>query len=129
VKSWIELGRQLAAEKDVTLLLVEGEADGHSALALAEAWHELPMLRARLLPLPILAALLRRCALFLGHDSGVTHLAAASSRELPVVALFGASDPAVWAPPRAGVTVIRNPAGLGLISVEEVAAAARPLLR
>jgi len=55
----------------------------------------------------------------------VTHLAAAASRDLPIVALFGATDPAVWAPPRAGVKVIRNQAGLGLIAMEEVFAAAQ----
>ena len=35
----------------------------------------------------VMAALLRRCVIFLGHDSGVTHVAAASSRELPVPTL------------------------------------------
>jgi heptosyltransferase-2 len=125
-KSWAELGRRLVAENPaLTLLLIEGEADAAPAQTLMEAWSDLPMLRARWLPLPILGALLRKAALFLGHDSGVTHLAAAASRDLPIVALFGATDPAVWAPPRAGVKVIRNQAGLGLIAMEEVFAAAQ----
>ena len=73
-----------------------------------EAWKDLPHLRARWLPLPILTALLREAALFLGHDSGVTHLAAAARRDLPVIALFGPSDPTVWAPPRPGVSVLKG---------------------
>ena len=77
-----------------------GEADATAAQAVVEAWKHLPYLRARLLPQPILAALLRESALFLGHDSGITHLAAASRRDLPILALFGPTDPAVWAPPR-----------------------------
>jgi len=81
-------------------------------------------LRARELPLPILAAVLRETALFLGHDSGITHLAAASRRDLPVIALFGPTDPVVWAPPRKGVRVLRGTPTLHNISVEEVYQAA-----
>jgi len=108
-QSWAALGRRLVeASPDITLLLVEGEADAEPAQVIAEAWKDLPHLRARLLPLPILAALLRETKLFLGHDSGITHLAAASRRDLPVVALFGPTDPAVWAPPRANVRVLQG---------------------
>lgn len=46
--------------------------------------------------LPQLAALLRRASLFVGVDSGVLHLAAAVG--VPVVALFGPTDPAVTGP-------------------------------
>ncbi|MFO1054244.1 MAG: glycosyltransferase family 9 protein [Planctomycetota bacterium] len=41
-------------------------------------------------------------AVFVGHDSGPTHLAAALGTI--TFALFVASDPAVWAPPRARVS-------------------------
>ena len=43
-----------------------------------------------------LAAVLRKCDLYVGNDSGVTHLAAAVG--IPVVALFGPTDPRVWGP-------------------------------
>jgi ADP-heptose:LPS heptosyltransferase len=98
----------LIAEKpDLTLLMIEGEADAAPAQFLTEAWKDLPLLRARLLPLPILAALLRETALYLGHDSGITHLAAASRLDLPVIALFGPTDPIVWSPPREKVQVFQ----------------------
>ena len=120
-ESWAELGRRLVkAMPDVALLVVEGEADVMAAEFLLEAWKELPHLRARWLPLPILGALLRKSALFLGHDSGITHLAAASRKDLPVIALFGPTDPAVWAPPRAGVHVLRGTPTVGNITVDEV---------
>ncbi len=48
------------------------------------------------LPLPHLAAVLGKCAAFLGNDSGITHLAARTG--IPTVALFGPTDPAVWGP-------------------------------
>jgi ADP-heptose:LPS heptosyltransferase len=43
-----------------------------------------------------LACWLARAELYVGNDSGVTHLAAAVGTQ--VLALFGPSDPAVWAP-------------------------------
>jgi len=120
-ESWAELGRRLtSAMPDVALLIVEGEADAEPAQFLIEAWKDLPHLRARELPLPILSALLREASLFLGHDSGITHLAAASRRDLPVIALFGPTDPAVWAPPRPGVRVLRGDPTLANIAVDEV---------
>lgn len=128
--AWAELGRRLvAAAPDVTLLLIEGEADAEPAQTVLEAWKEVPHLRARWLPLPILAALLRESVLFLGHDSGITHLAAAARRDLPVIALFGPTDPRVWAPPRPGVRVIRGEPALDKLSVDEVFNAAISVLK
>ncbi len=43
-----------------------------------------------------LARWLARASLYVGNDSGITHLAAAVGT--PVLALFGPTDPAVWAP-------------------------------
>lgn len=43
-----------------------------------------------------LACWLASARLYIGNDSGVTHLAAATG--VPVVAIFGPTDPAVWGP-------------------------------
>ena len=51
-----------------------------------------------------LAALLQKAALFIGNDSGPTHIAAASGTK--VIALFGPTSPAVWRPWGDGHTVI-----------------------
>lgn len=56
------------------------------------------------LDLAQVAALLFRCDLYLGNDSGVTHLAAALGVE--TVALFGPTDVTQWAPRGGRVTVI-----------------------
>jgi heptosyltransferase III len=48
---------------------------------------------------------LARARLYIGNDSGVTHLAAAVGT--PVLALFGPTDPAVWAPRGANIRVAR----------------------
>src|SRR4051812_42746141 len=52
-----------------------------------------------------LACWLARARLYIGNDSGITHLAAAVGT--PVLALFGPTDPAVWAPRGANVRVAR----------------------
>ncbi len=71
-----------------------------------------------------LALWLAQAGVYLGNDSGVTHLAAAVGT--PVVALFGPSDPAVWAPRGPAVRVIsRMP--IESISPAEVLAAVRTL--
>ena len=51
-----------------------------------------------------LARFLSRARLYIGNDSGVTHLAAAVGT--PVVALFGPTDPRVWAPRGPQVRVV-----------------------
>jgi heptosyltransferase III len=52
-----------------------------------------------------LACWLARARLYVGNDSGVTHLAAAVGT--PVLALFGPTDPAVWGPRGAHVRIAR----------------------
>jgi heptosyltransferase III len=76
----------------------------------------------RSLPLPDLAGRLARCRLFVGNDSGITHLAAAAG--CPTVALFGDSDPRTWAPRGRRVAVVMSPTrasnGIGLGDVSSV---------
>jgi hypothetical protein len=43
--------------------------------------------------------------LYLGNDSGITHLAAATG--VPVVALFGPTDPTIWGPRGNNVMIMR----------------------
>jgi heptosyltransferase-3 len=52
-----------------------------------------------------LACWLGRARLYIGNDSGITHLAAATGT--PVLALFGPTDPEVWAPRGPNVRVAR----------------------
>ena len=63
-----------------------------------------PMLVAQRLTLGQLTALLSRCDVYLGNDSGVTHLAAMVGVE--TVALFGPTAVAQWAPRGRRVTTV-----------------------
>jgi heptosyltransferase III len=69
-------------------------------------------------PLSDVKALLAGAALFAGNDSGPAHMAAAFG--VPVVVLFGASDPVVWAPWRTPSEVLTAPGGIAAIPVERV---------
>jgi heptosyltransferase-3 len=107
---WRELGDWLLTlDTGTGLLLVGGEADHAQMAQLEQAWAPAAsaLLVARDLPLPLLAAVIERCRLFLGHDTGISHLAAAI--DVPCVLLFGPTDPAVWAPANANVSVVRAP--------------------
>lgn len=75
-----------------------------------------------------LGAFYTRCALFCGNDSGPMHLAAAVG--LPVLAIFGPTDPAVYAPFSPRATLLRGTRGASTeeISVEDAVSAASALL-
>ena len=51
-----------------------------------------------------LACWLASARVYIGNDSGITHLAAAVGT--PVVAIFGPTDPTVWAPRGERVSVL-----------------------
>lgn len=118
IERWLAVALELL-ESNENLLLVGGEADEE---CLAQMRAALPNDRVELakdLPLPELAIRLRNCRLFLGHDSGISHLAAAVGT--PCLLLFGPTDPAIWAPANPQVRVLRS-ASLTMrgISVAEV---------
>jgi heptosyltransferase III len=84
------------AQQGLQGLIISGPAEqAHNAL-LAHPAHFPPWPWAQNLPLPHLAALLARCQAVVGHDSGITHLAAAVGTT--TLALFGPTDPMVWGP-------------------------------
>lgn len=66
-----------------------------------------------------LACWLKTARLFLGNDTGIAHLAAAAG--VPVVVLFGPTDPRVWAPRGPQVRVVRGPSMEAITAAEVVA--------
>jgi hypothetical protein len=113
---WREAAAQLA--NGAPWLFVVGPAE--AALLPPEG-----ALLAREWPLRTLAAALSRAGIFVGNDAGVSHLAAAAGA--PTLALFGPTDPAVWAPVGARAVALRAPDGSleGLAVADVVAAACR----
>jgi len=78
------------------ICIIGGPADEKVFYSLKEMLKNLSPLLLKDLPLKTLAAILSNCDLYLGNDSGITHLAAAL--DIPTIALFGPTDPKVWAP-------------------------------
>ncbi len=73
------------------------------------------------LPLEDLVTVLHRTGRFLGHDSGISHLAAACG--VPSLLLFGPTDPALWAPPAPHVQVLRHGPTLDALPLSAVQSA------
>ena len=76
-------------------------------------------------PLADVKNLMSGAALFLGNDSGPAHIAAAFG--IPVVVLFGPSNPATWAPWRTEARVLTSEGAIASITLEEVMAAVETL--
>jgi heptosyltransferase-2 len=97
LERYYEVSRALGWEYGLRVVWLAGPAEGEilpylSPLATAQG----QILLAHR-PLARVARVLSRCRLYIGNDSGLTHLAAAVAGP-EVLALFGPTDPRVWAP-------------------------------
>jgi heptosyltransferase-3 len=105
LQRWWHLVQWLLQDRGVPVLLVLGPAD-EMVRPLATSAEKAGALLITGLSLPRLAALISRCRLFMGNDSGVTHLAAAL--QVPTIALFGPTSPEVWGPRGKHVQIIQS---------------------
>ena len=150
VKLWDEgrlaaVANQLAAEHNARIVLTGGPGDEPLTGAVAAQLATPPLDLTGRTDIATLVALYRRCALVLGPDSGALHLAVAAGA--PTVHLYGPADPVKFGPwgdparqrvvhagrhcARCGDLSPERPRGAACmlaIGVEEVVAAARPLL-
>jgi ADP-heptose:LPS heptosyltransferase len=69
-------------------------------------------------PLAQIKTLLAGASLFVGNDSGPAHMAAAFG--MPVVVIFGNSNPDIWGPWRTASEVVTAPGGIGHIETAQV---------
>ncbi len=146
-KSWpaerfAALADRLSEELNCAVVIGGSEADRPIAETILARARSKPVVLVGSTTLPQFAAILKRCRLFVGNDNGPMHMAAAL--QVPLVALFGPSDPAIWGP-RGGAaeviyrgdachacvhpTCVRGEEScMHQISVEEVLAASRRML-
>jgi ADP-heptose:LPS heptosyltransferase len=89
------LGRRLVV-RGLPVVAVTGPAEPEAGVPGAHAAPDLTLRQ--------LVALFERAAVVVGHDSGLTHLAAVVG--CPTIALFGPTAPAVWSPVGPAVTVL-----------------------
>jgi heptosyltransferase-3 len=125
-RRWTETMQWLVREADCHLLLLGGEAERERLARLQSA---VPPARARVVrgaPWSELAPQLAACAAYVGHDTGVTHLAAALG--LPGVVLWADRVEKVWTPRSTTLRVVRSPAGVLGITTAQVTAALAEVL-
>jgi heptosyltransferase-3 len=115
---WLELLQRLVAESDLHFLLVGGEAEGDRLERIAAVIPEDRLELARNWSLRHLASRLQSCAGFIGHDSGISHLAAAVG--LAGLVLWGPTSETVWRPRSDRMILLRDPQGLDFLPVDRV---------
>ena len=121
LQNWIDLGNHFLRNSGGSLLIISGEADEHQTRQLESIWQNRRVRFAKQLSLTDLAAVFEK-TIFVGHDSGISHLAAAAGANS--ILLFGPTDPTVWAPLNDNAHAIRAPVGdLERLDVDLVRAA------
>jgi heptosyltransferase-3 len=113
-KTWPAAGFQAVARhlqhSGMEVVVIGGTGDDFTPF---RTWRTMPGA-----PLAEVKDLVAGAALFVGNDSGPAHMAAAFG--LPVVTIFGASDPAIWGPWRTASEVAAAPGGIAAVSVDQV---------
>jgi ADP-heptose:LPS heptosyltransferase len=118
-KTWpagkfLEVARHVASSHGLEPVFVGGPGDDLAAFSAFRTVAGAPLEHAK--------SLISGAALFIGNDSGPAHIAAAFG--VPVVVLFGPSDPVVWAPWQVEAEVLEDAEAIGNIAVEDVIRAA-----
>lgn len=114
LENWLSVLQTLAQTQPLHVVLITGEAEAERGLLSSlesltlpnltfESWHQIPLTDL----VPRLQSLAPSGTRFLGHDSGISHLAAACG--LPCTLLFGPTDPTLWAPQNPQVTLLTSP--------------------
>jgi heptosyltransferase III len=108
-EGWRTVAANLAA-RGLAVLATGGPSPAERAF-LDDVWDDIPIKRIDgALTWPELAALLGKARVFVGPDTSMTHLAAASG--CPTVALYGPTDPRLWGPvPATGLDRMWEAAG------------------
>ena len=105
VAGWLSVINKLSAHSHIRFALLQGPADADIVQHLRSQLESSSLIPVDNWQLGKLAALMREADLYLGSDSGITHLAAACGT--PTIALFGPTDPQIWGPQGPQVSIIR----------------------
>jgi heptosyltransferase-2 len=100
------LGRLLQERKNAVLAVTGAPEDAAAAEKIAAALTEKPLNLVGKTTLGELMGVIRQAAVFITNDTGPMHMA--NALRVPVVGLFGPTDPRVTAPFHAPATVIKK---------------------
>jgi heptosyltransferase-2 len=110
-KCWLparfaELANWLQVQADADIILFGTTSEANVSKAISEEMRRSPINLTGRTTIADLPALLSQCHLFVGNDSGAMHVAAAVG--LPVVAVFGPTDPHGTAPVTPRCTIVQE---------------------
>ncbi len=110
-EDFLEVARRIFQDRRLPSVVLIGPAEEEQRTF----WKRVPAFITVREGLPILevARTLQRATLYLGNDSGITHLATALG--VPVAALFGPTDPNRWGPRGGKVRILLQPASPGQV--------------
>ncbi len=120
LQNWTHLIDELLVKTTWQLMIVGGEAEREDLHTLTSGLDPKRIQIEFSRPLDELASLLGQCEGFVGHDSGISHLASAVG--LPGLVLWGPSNEVVWRPRSEEVVVIKHENGLEELPVDHVLA-------
>ena len=106
---WVEVMEYGIGLDQAEVTWLSGEVEGDLLQKLPEKWKSPPHRLVQQQPLPEVFRALRESQLYLGHDSGISHLAAWSGVKCGL--LFGPTDPKIWAPRGSQVNVWNRSGG------------------
>lgn len=101
IQNWVREMEILGRKHDFALHWLMGEAEVELEKQLPEIWRSGEHSVVRNLSLPEVFQAVKGSNLYLGHDSGISHLAGWSGARAGI--LFGPTDPRLWAPHGEGV--------------------------
>ena len=101
-----EVANRLQSQTDSDVILFGTSTEANVSNAISAGMRRPPIDLTGKTAISDLPALLSQCHLFIGNDSGAMHVAAAVG--LPVVAVFGPTDPQGTAPPTPRCTIVQE---------------------
>ncbi len=130
-----EVMYELSGKINPVFLIICGPTDELFVEPILANTHLLNPILIKDIPLVRVASIIEKCRIYIGNDSGITHMATAIGK--PTVALYGPTDPDIWGPKGPYVSVLApgipcspcnketlslctSPACLAAISVKDV---------
>jgi heptosyltransferase III len=109
LEHWLSLASRISREMDREPLFICGPAETRIIQRIKNIDHEGKWKVLANPALPVLSAVIASSRAHVGHDSGVSHLAAAVGAR--TIVLFGSTDPALWAPRGEHVRIVESGQG------------------
>lgn len=101
---FVRLAYKISRKLETTFLIISGPADECFVETILLNISPLDPILIKNLPLPHVASILERCQIYIGNDSGITHIA--TSLAVPTIAIYGPTDPKIWGPRGPRVSIL-----------------------